>query len=272
MYKELAVCRAIMRLYTFLDIDTQTNTIKTSDAPDFLHPYLEIEPFIKNAFQDVGIELHPSGVISCFNKEIRTVLEVAFIHTDHCLKIPDKISQILSMLLRIEGREHQNPMPQTLYWAYSGRFMDKVTNQYFVTDGLQSLDNRIFIDFLTYSTASPVALHYRVIHELLHTLGITENEMPLYIHSASSLTFEFAKSFTQHISNQIPMVMNAFTESLYNFEINNPDLVRYLLKLGDDLYEYGFPCKMDCPIYTTTYLPYKLSPHIHTEGYNVLLM
>lgn len=272
MHNELSICRAVMRLYSFCDFDVQTSRIKITSAHDLLSSYFAIEPTLKSAFKKVGIELFPTAVHSCFDSQIKIVLEVFFIPTVHSLQIPDKIISCLADTLISLGRTPSLPTAQTLQWAYTGRWTDKEFKHKFITDGLQMSDNRILVDFLTYSEASHDCLHHRLIHELLHTLGVEEEEMPTYILPSCAATYELARPFVQSMMDQVHTVKATFIESTRQLEINEPDLTNLLLRLGNGLCRYGFPEMMDNPIYTTTYMPDKLFPEPSIAGYTVLLM
>lgn len=272
MHKELSICRAVMRLYSFCDFDLQSRRIRISDAHDILTAYFEIEPALKHALSKVGIEMYPTGVYSSFDGENKIVLEVFFIHTAHSLQIPEEILSRLTATLVALGRTPTQPTPQILQWAYSGRWMDKSRKHKFITDGLQMSDNRILIDFLTYSVASHDCLHHRLIHELLHTLGIEEDEMNFYILPASAATYDLAKPLIQAMLEQVQNIRDAFKRSMIQLEANEPDMVKHLFNMGDELCLYGFPEAMDTPIYTTTYMPDKLFPEPSVAGYTVLLM
>lgn len=272
MYKELSVCRAIMRLYSFCEFDEKSRKIKICGAHEIVESYFEIDSKVKKALHSVGIEMYPTGVHSCFNNEIKIALEVFFIHSACSLQIPADILLFLSSFLKKLGREPLPIMSQTLNWAYSGRIIDRSYTQRFITDGLQTSDNRIVIDFLTYSVASHDSLHHRIIHELLHTLGIEEEEMKYYTIPACVASYEIAKPFIETLLAQIQDINQAFSKSMQSFKCNFPELEKQLLQIGNDLCLYGFPEKIDSPIYTTTFLPSKFFPKPDVAGYDVLFM
>lgn len=272
MYKELSVCRSIMRLYSYCSIDEDSHRIKVCGANEVVASYFAIESEVKKAFADVGIEMYPTGVNSCFNNDIKIALEVFFIHREYSIRIPNEILLCLSSLLTEMGREPLPIKPQKLHWSYSGRVMDKDYKQKYITDGLQMSDNRILIDFLTYSVASHDSLHYRIIHELLHTLGVTEEEMNYYTMPACIATYEVAKPFIKMLLMQKQDVNKAFKKSMQDFRDSFPELEKNLLQIGDRLCSYGFPERMDSPMYATTFLPSKFIPEPDVEGYNVLFM
>lgn len=272
MYKELSICRAIMRLYSFCDFDEESRRIKVCGAHEIVESYFEIESEVKNALVSVGIEMYPTGVYSCFDNETKIVLEVFFIHSACSSQVPTEILLFLSSRLKKLGREPSPIMPQTLSWAYSGRVVDRSYTHKFITDGLQMSDNRILIDFLTYSVASHGSLHHRIIHELLHTLGVTEEEMRYYICSACIDTYEMAKPFIEHLLKQTQEINQAFVKSMKDFCCNFPELEKQLIQMGDSLCMYGFPEKMDSPMYATSFLPSKFFPKPDVAGYEVLFM
>lgn len=62
-------------------------------------------------------------------------------------------------------------------------------------------------------------------------------------------------------------INDAFTKSMQDFRRNYPELEKQLLQLGDSLCLYGFPERIDSPIYTTTYLLDKFFPELSVAGY-----
>lgn len=115
-------------------------------------------------------------------------------------------------------------------------------------------------------------MHHRLVHELLHTLGIEEDEMDAFILPACVATYDIAKPLIETMLEQIQKVQESFRNSMFQLKVNEPSLVKQLLSMGNQLVLYGFPKAMDNPIYITTYMPDKLFPELSIHGYTVLLM
>lgn len=272
MTEDLSICRSVMRIYSFCAVDEKTHRIKITGAHEIVKSYFEIESELKSNLANYEIEMYPTGVYSCFGNEIKIALEMFFIYTACSFPVPDEIISCLAKFLLSLGR---NPLPQTsqvLQWAYTGRYLNRSNANMYITDGLQMSDNRIVIDILTYVTASHDCLHHRLIHELLHTIGVEEDEMDQLILPACAITYEVAKPFIESLHNQVKEILEDFIGKIREFQSKNPETKMRLLQMGNDLCKYGFPTKIDDPIYTTTYMPNRLLPTPSITGYSVLFM
>lgn len=271
MYNELALCRAVMRLYSFCDIEYQTHKLTYSEARDVLTEYFQIEPSLKAAFHQAGIHMYPTRVNSCFGNTIKTVPEVFFIYERNYYTIPVKIITCLQEFLSLNGRNNSPSINQQLFWAYSGRYYDKKSGARYITDGLQGAD-QISIDFLTYSVATHDCLHHRLVHELLHVLGVEEEDMSRLILPACKISYELSKDFVDSLLDQISVIKNEFITAVLRVSESKQDLTSRILLLADILCQYGFPTQMETPLYTTTYMPSTLLPDVLVDGYEVLFM
>lgn len=271
MYDNLPLCRAIMRLYSYCELDLQSLRLLYNEPKDVLSEYFQIEPALKLAFSQEGIILYPTGVNSLFDDIIKIVPEVFFIYTPISYNIPDELIRVLCNFLR----SHKENIPaynqQKLLWAYSGRYFDKANNKRFITDGLQC-SNHIIIDILTYKIASHDCLHHRIVHELLHVLGVEEGEMEQFILPACSVSYDLTRPFLSLLISQVNTVINEFVEVEASIANKNRVLSERLITLGNLLYERGFPAKMDSSLFATTYMPDRLFPNADIKGYNVLFM
>ena len=272
MYKKLEIYRAIMRIYSFCNFDLQTCQLTHGEPTDALHMYFsQIQPLLKKKFSDEGLVLYPTGVNSCFNDKVRTELEVFFLYEKEYYNIPEEILICLQKYLNSKKLSVPHYENSQLYWAYSGRFLDKGSNARFVTDGLQ-YSNKIAIDFITYTVAPHDALHHRIIHELLHILGVEENQMNELILEACRNSYELTKPFIQSVIQQAVPIGEQFMKIAENISYQNPTLVKKLLSISDDLYNVGFPVKMDTPLFATMYMPSQFFPNPECKGFHILFM
>lgn len=272
MYDNLPLCRAIMRLYSYCELDQQSLKIICNELKDILSEYFRIEPALKSAFDQEGIILYPVAVNSLFENIIKNVLEVFFIYAPVSYNVPEELIRVLYNFLS-SYRENISTYNQlNLLWGYSGRYFDKVNNSRLITDGLQCSNGSIIIDIFTYKIASHDCLHHRIVHELLHALGVEESEMELFILPACSVSYDIAKPFLNLLISQVNTIISDFFEKEASVANKNPALSERLITLGNLLYDRGFPVKLDRSLFATTYLPDRLFPKLDSKGYNVLFM
>ena len=113
------------------------------------------------------------------------------------------------------------------------------------------ITDTIAFDLPTFSNASKDALYCQLVHELLHTVGLDENEVNNCIMPACIAALTAAKPF-------IDMLMDQREEAYLCFEIasksvreNNTDLTNKLIAICEKLSD--FPASPDDVIYTDTY-------------------
>ncbi len=268
--ENVSICRAIMRIYSFFEINSLGMLI-SKDAEHILSDYIQLEPRLKDVFLQMGIQMYPTGVKSCFNNIIKIVPEVFFIYLNSPFQIPSDIICCLGNFLHTNDIIDYIEKKYHLYFSYSGRWLDRKSGAKFITDGLQVSTN-IIIDFFTFSVASEDSLHHRLIHELLHVLGVEEEEMPQLILSACNISYEIAQPFIEYVMRQIQAVQDEFVYKIKTLIENEPELTQQIFQLADELVLYGLPEKVNTPLYTTTYMPSKLFPECKVVGYKVLFM
>lgn len=270
MDSDLAVCRAIMRIYSFFKMDS-FGRLTPRNAENISSEYFQLEPQLKDAFHKVGIQMYPCGVNSSFNGKIKIVPEVFFIDLNTSFAIPRDILCCLERFSQKNTPKNHYEEEYQLFLSYSGRWFDSENGDKFITDGLQS-STKIIIDLFTYAIASEDCLHHRLIHELLHVFGVEEEKMPQLILSACKISYEIAQPFVKKVIRRIKAIQDEFVNSVEVFMEKEPELTQHVLRLADALVSYGFPEKIDTPLYATTYMPCRLFPEPQIEGYEVLFM
>ena len=273
MNEELTICRAIMRLYTCCDFNLSNHRLSFSQPNEILQEYFSKEHAIKNAFDKVGIILYPSGVCSDFNGKIKTVPEVTFIYQPIQFEIPNNLLFSLQSVVEQLGIK---PVPfhnQKLLFAYSGRYYDRETQAKLITDGLQvSERDWIILDMFTYLHASRDCFHHRLIHELLHVLGVEEKNMSSLIYYSCLGTYSISEMSEESVLAEIPKIYDSFCKALRRLIRDNTPSVNRIIALADSLRDYGFPEGISPALNATTFMPSKLFPEPEIEGYEVLFL
>lgn len=269
MNHNLILYRTILRLYTNYELDENRRTTILRNN-DILTDYMSIEASIDNEFLKYGIKRYQTGVESTFGEEISIKLEVIFIFTRRFFIVPNEIMVTLKNYLIMHGRTPPEFNPQKIFLGIAGRVFDPLTNVRFIGEGLQTEDG-IIIDFLAFLELPHDWLHMRVIHELLHVLGIEEHEMPTYIRDAYSVTYDISRPFVKKIHEQAPYVYQKFLEIENAFFLNNRTLANQLVDLGHRLHSSGFPAPLNEILYADSYGPATLFP-LDIQPFKILLM
>lgn len=260
------MCRQIMRIYTCFDYDIAFSRLKANICPDITKEYYPKEKDIVRTFSSAGIEMAPTATESCFGNKIIIVPQVFFVYKLKQYIIPRQIINKLKEFLARNGVQSNQLIGETiLYFGYTGRMWDRETNSKYVTDGLQrNSTNDIIIDFALYEVAPYDTYLYRLIHELLHTLGIEEEQMNSLISAACIYMTATVKEFIIQLQKDCPLVFNNFKSTLSNIQSDNNQMVEFLRNLGTKLYTqngyYQSPYSIDeCKVfYPTSFSPLKI--------------
>lgn len=274
----LLICRAIMRIYTFLKFDAGSNkfVFDNEDKNEASSEYFKIEHQLKEAFADFKIDMYPVPVTTSCGNEIATVTEMFFIYNDEHLEIPNNILDNLKKDLTCNGKTVNTYENQQLFWAYTGRIFDVKNKQKYITDGLQC-PGKVIIDLFTYSHPQVTcdALHHRLVHELLHSLGVSEEEMTKYIKSALFSSYDIASEFVETAFQKTNSIKDKFMKSLELLNQKENNLVTTTLKLSNEICGNRFSDPLNKVSLTTTCLPKQLYPTIQdadVQEYNILFM
>lgn len=250
-----------------------THRLSLGQPNDVLKEYFLHERIIKKAFEKVDITMYPSGVCSEFGGSIKTVPEIAFIYHPISFEIPNEIISVLQSFAVHLGVKSRPFCNQKLFFGYSGRYYDRGTQAKLITDGLQvSGNNWIITDLFTYMHASRDCFHHRLIHELLHVLGVEEKDMSSMIYLSCLATYDISAKFEEEVLSDVSRIYDGFCKSLRKLIRANTATVNRIITLADMLTDYGFPDGISTSLYTATYMPSKLLPELEITGYEVLFL
>lgn len=262
-----------MRVYTCCGFDISTSRLTAKICPDILSEYFHIEPLLKHCFDAQNIEMYPCAVYSNYNGINKTVPQIVFIYKKDYFSIPNYIFESLETFLMQCGFSFKKHIDHKIYFGYTGRFLSRSDNSMLVTDGLQrDTTSDIIIDFLTYKNASKNMLYHRLMHELLHVLGINEEEMPKWILPACIYTYDVADQFVSDLLYNCRESYHAFTLAVKEVQNKNSVITSKLKKLSENLYySHGFDAPPEQILTCKAYHPSNFNPP-HVSEIEILFM
>ena len=272
---DLFLCRQIMRIYTCFGFDNETRRLIYGMCPDLLMRYQNTEKIWEASFLSNGIEMYKCGTLSDFAGEIKIVPQVLFIYKDDRYCVPDYLIRRLSEFLNTNGRKLQScSLEISLYWGYTGRSYLREKNEKLITDGLQRNDfNDIVLDFEMFLNASYDMFHYRIVHELLHVLGVTEEDMEQYIYYACIVTYGLEKDWWADVQRKINDSYAKFKERVGIVQKENEETLLEIKHISRQLTEINiFYIGMAEIDKCTMYHPIKLIPQVEIGGVEALFM
>lgn len=212
-------------------------------------------------------------VYSCYDGTIKHELQNYFIDRERKYSIPPEIFEKLAEFLGTKGVVAKTYSNYEIYFGYTGRTYTRFNEGKYVTDGLQCDDSKeIILDFSLYEQAHHDTLHYRLIHEMLHVLGISEEDMSNIIGAACVYSYDTAKEFVDELLLECANVYESFKQRVKSIQEKEPELVQKIADLSDWLYqEKGFFLPADELEYIAVWYPISFLPPSVKEYY-VLFM
>lgn len=163
--------RVLNRIFFAIRFDIASRRLDIRNAPDELSRFLSIEQQTATALEKANIFRGVSGVQSTYGTKVEIRSQVYFIEDEYVINIPEAI---LSGIAKSIGTISQNNV--SLQLGYLGRTFSGLESR-LLTDGLATEDNKqIFLDLTAHTIFPPETTGWRITHELLHTLGISEEQ------------------------------------------------------------------------------------------------
>ena len=272
---DLFLCRQIMRIYTCFGFDNKTHRLTYEMCPDLLVRYQNVEKFLEGSFSVNGIEMYKCGTLSDFAGNIKIVPQVFFIYKADRYCVPNALIERLSEFLSANGKKTQFCSSEiSLYWGYTGRSFLRDKNEKLITDGLQRSDfNDIILDFDVFINSSYDMFHHRIVHELLHVLGISEEEMVQYIYSACVFTYGLESDWWIAVQRKMNDTYTRFKECVGDVQKKDEEMVSEIKYISGQLTERNlFYISMTEIDKSTMYHPVKLVPQVEIGGVSALFM
>lgn len=271
---ELFVCRQIMRLHSCLGFDITTSRPFDCICPDITRKYEPFNGMWQTIFHNSAIEMYRTAVESTFGNGIDYVIQVPFIYKKQKYFVPVDLINAIHTILKPTGYAVSYPKDISVYWGYTGRSLDRGVSHSYITDGLQrDTANDIILDFATYELAQKYEmLHFRLVHEFLHSFGLKEDIVKQLEIPISDATYGVDKNFVQQLLKDCPKVFADFKQTVSTIQSMHPDLVSILTMLSEELHRKGgFPAPPEMILTATTELPISYIPQ-QNEELTVLFM
>jgi len=247
------IFQEICKIYFCFGFDESTRFLKVDRSPILLSFYQhELEPWLKSLFALQDLDLYRGATHSQFGDEIATIPQISLINRNHHIDIPNELLDKLSVFLKLP-KCIQKLFEIRLYWGLLGRsyFSD---SKMLITDGLQ-FENEVFLDTTTHHAITSLATAIRIIHELLHTLGVTEQDMPKYILPA----YYFVKTEADLLADQVRYscvdTHNEIVNASNILEQEYPYIITNLKNITDSLEKDGLLAPREKLSQTTIYHP-----------------
>lgn len=271
---ELFVCRQIMRMHSCLGFEITTSRPFDYICPDITRKYEPFNEMWQAIFHNSDIEMYRTAVESTFGNSIDYAIQVLFIYKKQKYFVPVDLINAIYTILKPIGHAVSYPKDISVYWGYTGRRLDRGTSHGYITDGLQrDTANDIILDFATYELAQKYEmLHFRLVHEVLHSFGLKEDAVKQLEIPISAATYGVDKDFVHQLLEDCSKVFAEFKQAVSTIQSMQPDLISILTMLSEELHRKGgFPVPPEIVLTETTELPISYIPQ-QNEELTVLFM
>ena len=238
-YDALYFPRNMMRFYSLIGCGRDENVIVERN-PELWQDYRKLENLLFPAFEAKGIRPVPVRVLSDFNGEIKTVLQLVFCCAEPALEVPRDLYELVG--------SHGKPgfkapeTPPVIRLGYTGRCYDYVSGTKLITDGIQiGALGKIVLDMFSLQHMPKDGVTCRLTHELLHVFGVSEAEMDSYKPAAYLALRPGLNDFSTLLLNQLTATVPRFQNACSQIAAEHPDWVTEMEGLGNRLYREGFP-------------------------------
>ncbi len=254
-YDDLLLCRLMMRVYSVVALDERENPY-AEQCPEVWQDYIALEEQLFAAFRQEGIHPVAVRVVSDFNGTIKKMLELVFCYQPMVLTVPPS----LYSLFPAYGMADYNAPQQSPHvrLGYTGRCYHYKTKTRLITDGLQiGQRNEIVLDIFSLLNMTNDAVSCRLTHELLHVVGVGEEDMGDYKPNAF---FELKNSiapFGAVLQKELSQVYPNFCAAAARVRDAHPEWVQKMVNLGNRLYLAGFPAPPETVLMTSVSYPDK---------------
>lgn len=254
-YDDLLLCRLMMRVYSVVALDERENPYAEL-CPEVWEEYIAMEGHLFAAFRQEGIQPVAVRVVSDFNGTIKKMLELIFCYQPSVLTVPAS----LYALFPAYGRAGYSPprQPPRVRLGYTGRCYHYKTKTRLITDGLQiGQRNEIVLDIFSLLNMTNDAVSCRLTHELLHVVGVGEEEMGDYKPNAFFDLKNSIAPFGEVLQKELSQVYPRFGAAAARVRDKHPQWVEKMVNLGNRLYLAGFPAPPETVLKTSVSYPDK---------------
>lgn len=217
---------ALNRVLFALSLNADSMMLDFTNAPSFPVVFERLfQMLIKE-----NLLLKVSGVRSTFGSVMTIKPQMQVVATEWRWPVPNTILRALSNSVGVK-----QAMPVDLYVGYLGRTWE-IDDSRFVSDGLASEKNdTIYLDLSAHMVYPLETTGWRITHELLHTLGLSEEEECGYDWRVYLSHKNLINTYAQEIKSQMPSIKETVDTKCKQIEIHNVDLVQTLWEMCDSL-------------------------------------
>lgn len=243
------IIRCLYRISFGLRLDKSTMKIDFGTVPPLLR-FRELADGVIEVFKKENILMYYCGTMSSFNTDVDIKLQLQFLDLDRVIPIPREIIDCLALSLNSNMVQSE----KALLLGYLGRTING--DGKLITDGL-ALDNNSFIclDLTTHSVVPVCTTGYRITHELLHTLGITEEQekgldWQMYMAQANTIT-----PFARIVQEVIPDSIDYMNKRVKGIEESSATLLNELWNIEREMSKNQIGISEQAQICTEIYHP-----------------
>lgn len=226
--------RVFNRIFFAMRFDVTNRRLDTSSAPNELSRFLSSKQQVVKALKNAKIFQGISGVQSTYETKVEIRSQAYFIEEEYAIDISDTI---LWGIAKSIGTIPQNNV--SLHLGYLGRTFDGLESK-LLTDGLASENNKqIYLDLTAHTLFPLETTGWRITHELLHTLGITEEQergldWKVYLQNKEPLT-----SFAYQVKKDIDSVKQKFDDRFQQISAEQHNSIREFWDIANSLAQKG---------------------------------
>lgn len=254
-YDDLLLCRLMMRIYSVVTLDEKENAYAEL-CPKVWEAYVSMEEHLFSAFRREGINPVAVRVVSDFNGTIKKMLELVFCYQPTILTVPPSLYALFPPYgVPDYAAPQQSP---TVRLGYTGRCYHYKTKTKLITDGLQiGQRNEIVLDIFSLLNMTNDAVSCRLTHELLHVVGVSEEDMERYKPNAFFELKNNITPFGETLQQELAKVYPAFCAAAARVRDQHPDWVQRMVNFANRLYLEGFPAPPETVMMTSVSYPEK---------------
>jgi hypothetical protein len=243
----------MMRVYSIVTLDARENSY-AEFCPKVWEEYLSMEEHLFSAFRREGINPVAVRVVSDFNGTIKKMLELVFCYQPTVITVPSSLYSLFpSYGVPDYAAPQQSP---TVRLGYTGRCYHYKTKTKLITDGLQiGQRNEIVLDIFSLLNMTNDAVSCRLTHELLHVVGVREEDMERYKPNAFYELKNIIAPFGDTLQKELKKVYPSFCAAAAAVRDQHPEWVQRMVNLANRLYLEGFPAPPETVLMTSVSYP-----------------
>jgi hypothetical protein len=236
------LARLLIRIHTLLGNDNPIHDRYLESDSKIDSKLINLTKKLNSSFRKNGITLYQTLIETAINEEICVVYALCLIYEKEHFRISDDLFRDFCETIGISP----SCEPPTIRFAYIGRQYDCNRNQVAFTEGLQREEpNDILFDFFSHMSMGIDNFIFWLVHELLHVVGMKENEVHGNEKHYLELSYKLLFPFAQKVFSKIPYCYNDFVKRVEKVQQQNQDAFEEIKDIAAKLNDFGFPISAD---------------------------